>query len=428
MTRPRPSAQIARWLVQALVVAVAAVAVGRQGQTPLAGRDVLAPKASDVLAHARLAFVPNVGQLPDGVRFTAEGASGQLLVVDDGWVLTTHPRPRAKTEPEERMRERNPLPSPSSPSHQPAGAAAQLKEPEAGAPRNSAPPTGRDTRAVVEPERGLKTRESRGLLPATTEQAAPAAASVRMRFVGANPQTGTHGEKKQPGLAHYYLGNDPSRWYEDVPTYARVRQHDVYPGIDVTYYGTVRELEYDLVVAPGADLTRVRLAFEGASRVELLPDGCLRIDTPAGGVVQRVPVVYQDGPAGRQRVGASYVLTKGATPEVTLRVEPFDRSRPLIIDPVIEWETTYGGSDEDHVVALDADGVGGMCVAGSTYSVDLPGAKPRDHGSLFPDADAFVTCFEADGAIRYAVYLGGLAASRKPKACESPTADSSASH
>ena len=77
--------------------------------------------------------------------------------------------------------------------------------------------------------------------------------SFRMKLVGANPKAAVEGIDKLPGISNYFKGNDPRKWLTNIPNYAKVRYHDIYPGIDLVYYGNPQQLEYDLVVSPNSE-------------------------------------------------------------------------------------------------------------------------------------------------------------------------------
>src|SRR5687767_11268054 len=128
-------------------------------------------------------------------------------------------------------------------------------------------------------------------------RSAPAASTqsvLRMQVVGANPQAQVAGLDQLPGIANYLVGDDPARWRTKVPTYAKVRYRGVYDGVDLVYYGNNRELEYDFVVAPGADPGRIRLRFEGAEHLRIDPHGELVLGLRGAEVRQRRPVIYQE--------------------------------------------------------------------------------------------------------------------------------------
>jgi Tol biopolymer transport system component len=242
------------------------------------------------------------------------------------------------------------------------------------------------------------------------EPRGPAAGTVlRMMFAGANPTPRVMGLEKLPGKANYFLGNDPAKWRTNVPTYAKVRYEEVYPGIDLLYYGTHRHLEYDLVVRAGADPRRIVLSVEGADRLEVDARGDLVLHTAAGPIRQRKPDIYQEVGGVRREIPGGYVLT--ATHQVRFRVAAYDVSRPLVIDPVLYSYSTYlGGGSVDHGEGIAVDGAGNAYVTGSTGSLNFPttaGAFQTTLGGGFC-CNAFVTKLNPDGsALVYSTYLGG---------------------
>jgi len=158
----------------------------------------------------------------------------------------------------------------------------------------------------------LSIRKPNPAAPADPKAAVAAAAAdehtvVRMKMVGANPAPAVSGEQKQPGVSNYFRGIDRSQWRANVPHYGRVRYDEVYPGVDVVYYGNQRELEYDFVVAPGADPDDIQLQFQGADRMEV-ERGDLVLHTAAGELRQRKPYVYQEIGGTRRAVEGKYVL------------------------------------------------------------------------------------------------------------------------
>jgi hypothetical protein len=230
-------------------------------------------------------------------------------------------------------------------------------------------------------------------------------AVVRIRAAGGKRAPRVTGLEPQATQSNYLLGNDSARWHTRVPHYARVRYEDVYPGIDLVYRGNQRQLEYDFVLAPGADPKRIRLDFQGADRLTIGAQGELVLHTVQGDLVQQPPVVYQEIGGERQPVAGRYVLL--ARRQAGFALGRYDRSRPLIIDPVLVYATFLGGSYEDQIRDLAVDGAGNVYVTGKTNSANFPGA-----GSIQPDLsgviDAFVTKIDATGtAIVYSTYLGG---------------------
>src|SRR2546427_2083585 len=227
--------------------------------------------------------------------------------------------------------------------------------------------------------------------PGEPDERERTAAVVRMRALGANPEPHVAGQAELPGKANYLRGNDRRKWNTNVATYARVRYPDLYPGIDLIYYGTQGQLEYDFVLAPGADPSRIALGFEGADKIEVDAQGDLVLQTAAGPLRQRKPVLYQDGADGRRAVGGGYVL-KGAD-RVGVQVAAYDRSRPLVIDPVLVYSTYLGGSGADIARGIAADPVtsGIVYVAGETASANFPVTG----GSFQPTFSKGAYCFGA---------------------------------
>ena len=231
-------------------------------------------------------------------------------------------------------------------------------------------------------------------------------AVVRLQLIDSNPVAVARGADPLPGIVNYFRGNDPSKWRTHVPIYARVQYQDVYPGIDLVYYGNPQQLEYDLVVGPGADPSQIRLRFAGAQRVSLNADGDLLVQAGDQVLLQSKPVAYQQLPGERREVAAGFVL-QGQ--EVSFALGSFDRSRPLVVDPVLSYSTYLGGSSSDSGNAIAVDAAGNAYVTGYTTSPDFPTAnalQPNLGGQR--TTNAFVAKLTADGsALVYATYLGG---------------------
>src|SRR5262249_8345350 len=132
---------------------------------------------------------------------------------------------------------------------------------------------------------------------------APLQDVVRLQFPGANTGGRVEGLDELPGRSNYFLGNDPAGWVSDVPNFAKVTYHDLFPGIDLVYHGADQQrLQFDFVVAPGADPGLIRLNWEGVAAVRPNPDGSLTLQTAHGEVVQRPPLLFQDTDGSRQAV------------------------------------------------------------------------------------------------------------------------------
>jgi hypothetical protein len=227
-------------------------------------------------------------------------------------------------------------------------------------------------------------------------------AVVRMRLAHANANPEITGLDLLPGKSNYFIGSNPDQWQTDVAHYARVKVAAVYPGVDLVYYGKQRQLEYDFVLAPGADPRRIELVFAGTRRLSLDTQGNLIVTTAGGELVQHKPVVYQEAEGKRTEVDGRYVL-RGKN-RAGFRVASYDAHRPLVIDPVLSYSTYLGGSLHDVGYAIAVDSAGNAYVTGETNSTNFPGAS----GSLIGSTDVFVTKLNAAGnALVYSTYLGG---------------------
>jgi Beta-propeller repeat/Abnormal spindle-like microcephaly-assoc'd, ASPM-SPD-2-Hydin len=234
--------------------------------------------------------------------------------------------------------------------------------------------------------------------------------AVRIHLEGANSPRIT-GVDPLPGKTNYFIGSDPKKWHTDVPSYARVKYADVYPGVDLVFYGNQRRLEYDFVVAPGANPKAIRLNLEGAQKVRLNAQGDMELSVPGGEVILQRPVVYQLVNGERHEIAGSYAVTKGH--QVAFNVPNYDRSEPLILDPVLNYSTYLGGTAVDQGWAIAVDGTGNAYVAGATFSTDFPtpaGVKGFKKGLLTSNARgaAFVSEIDPTGTtLLYSSYIAG---------------------
>lgn len=235
--------------------------------------------------------------------------------------------------------------------------------------------------------------------------AAQDAEIVRMRFVGANGQPEVEGLDPLAGITNYFIGSNPTQWHTDIVSFAKVRYSQVYPGIDLVYYGSGRDIEYDFVIRPGSDPSSIRLAFEGATRLAVNHKGELVLGLSAGELRQKAPTIYQEGPDGATIVPGAYVVRGN---QVGFEVGDYDRSRALIIDPVLVYSTYLGGSGVDQATSLVVGLTGDAYVAGFTSSTNFPirGTPSSTNGG---GQDLFVTKMSLAGtSLTYSTYIGGI--------------------
>ena len=219
------------------------------------------------------------------------------------------------------------------------------------------------------------------------------AAEIDTHLLGSNPASRLTPGDALPGHSAWFRGSDRSKWISNIPNFAQVKANSVYPGIDLLYYGNQSKLEYDFVVAPGANPSKIRLRFDGVNGIRTDVHGNLILSTKAGELTQNKPVIYQEIAGARKPVDGAFAV-KGRT--VSFRVGEYDRSAPLTIDPVLVYSSYLGGSDDDYGNAVAADSSGNMYMTGTTYST------PNG------DADVLMRKISSDGtAFIYNADLGG---------------------
>ncbi len=239
--------------------------------------------------------------------------------------------------------------------------------------------------------------KKRGL---TTHHAAPSTATVEMNLLGADPQARLVAEDSQQGKVNYFLGKDPSKWISNVPLYGRVNYKNVYPGVDLAFHGAGQQLEFDYLVSPGADASRIALSFQGADSLHTDNAGNLILATSAGPLQLNKPVAYQAKNGARELVNAKFAVT--AKNQITFELGPYDHNRELVIDPTLFYSTYFGGDGADYASGIAVDGGGNAYVAGATDSTSLPG-----NSTFVGGFDSFVTKLDLNGALVFTTIFGG---------------------
>jgi hypothetical protein len=369
------------------VLALLAMLAGRPGRLSSSSKSAIRnPKSAIEVSYARLplSFEANQGQTDGAVKFVSRGSGYTLFLTGTEAVLALNQAQRTQRDaPMERWR--------------PAG------------------PGGFSE---------LLTPPGAGKMPALHKQA-----TLRMRLVGANPKPEARGVEELPGKSNYFIGNDPSKWRTNVPTYAKVEYRDVYPGINLVHYGSGGQLEHDFVVAPGADPQQIKFEVEGAERIEIDAAGDLVMQLAGGEVRQHKPIVYQQiagqrrdvpamyrwRPAGRPLPANSGVSPRhggpaGGTPavqQIAFEIGPYDTGQSLVVDPVLVYSTYLGVPGDDYGAAIVVDSAGNAYVTGETWSTNFPTVSPLQP-TYGGGSDAFVAKLNAAGsAVMYSTYLGG---------------------
>lgn len=269
------------------------------------------------------------------------------------------------------------------------------------------------------------------LSPAAFKATDQNSAVLRMKLIGANQSAAVAGTSEQEGKSNYFIGNDPSDWRTNVANYSQVRYQDAYPGVDLVYYGNQQQLEYDFVVAPGADARVIKLdvAAESAlsgkrtsAPLRIADNGDLLVPTNGGEVRFHKPVVYQPENSGvlhqiggdptavtaKNSVDGRWVLQGGN--QVGFEIASYDASRPLVIDPALSYSTYIGGTGTDGAFGVAIDAQGNCYVTGFTSSTNFPTKNPIQKNNA-GGVDTFVLKLNRTGtALVYSTYVGGSSA------------------
>jgi len=249
---------------------------------------------------------------------------------------------------------------------------------------------------------------SNHLSPANGPRSGQQVSVLRLKMIGASPKSQVSGQDELPGKVNYLTSADQDKWRTSIPTYLKVNYAEIYPGVDLVYYGNRTELEYDFIVAPGANLKAIKFELDGADRISIDKSGNLRIKLEHGEVLLRKPVIYQLNDKGeRHEVKGSYVL-KGKA--VGFKVEDFDSRKPLIIDPVLSYSTLVGSGGNEYAYGIAVDSSGNAYITGTTDSSGFPITTGAFQTS--GNGGAFVSKLDATGTnLVYSTYLSGSSGS-----------------
>ncbi|HEU4388988.1 MAG TPA: SBBP repeat-containing protein, partial [Blastocatellia bacterium] len=251
------------------------------------------------------------------------------------------------------------------------------------------------------------------------QQASTSNCVLRMKLLGANPEPSIYGLDRLHSTSNYFIGDDPAKWRTGIPSFARIKYQDIYPGVDLLCYGDPDNFEYDFAITPGVDPNCIRLNFAGADKIEVDAAGDLVTSMPGGQVREHRPLVHQVIDGARRMIPSRYVLDEidsltGDSASamrswnVRFEVGPYDVSRDLIIDPALEFSTYLGGKGDDEGNAITLDSAGNAYVIGFTDSPNFPTANAAQRANGGGLQDAFVAKVDPSGTrLLYSTFIGG---------------------
>jgi len=356
--------------------APATVAQAHMAPAPLATQDEAATRArlERAFGHLPLYFVENQGQMDERVAYYIQGSDKMIYLTPEGVTFALTGRAQMANRKSQIGRSANQRISKSANRHSPFDYARSSED------------------------SGVEAGEVRRW-------------TVKLDFVGANPDVRPVGEEQQEAVISYFKGQ-PDEWRTGLPTYSRLVYRDLWPGIDLVYYGTVDRLKYEFIVHPGADPGQIRLAYRGATGVALNAAGQLEVETPIGGFADDTPVAYQEIDGQRVDVAVAYALHSSSFVTFAFQIGPYNRTHPLVLDPAVLVYCGYiGGSGWDEGTGIAVDGAGNAYVVGwieSTEAGGFPVTVGPDltfNGGYY---DAFVAKVNVAGtALAYCGYIGG---------------------
>jgi hypothetical protein len=225
---------------------------------------------------------------------------------------------------------------------------------------------------------------------------------LRLNIENGRKPDAVEGLEPTGGTANYF--GDTAK-FTGIPNYAAVRYRSIYPGIDMVLRCDGRKLEYDFVIAPGADPSAIEMGFPAAQYVKISPSGDLAVGFGDAEVVHRKPVVYQVQAGNRVEVAGRFTLRERS--RVAFEIGAYDRTGELVIDPVLSYSALIGGSNVDVASGMALDSAGNAYVTGYTYSSDFPWVA----GSLrntFNGSAAFVYKMDPSGTtLIYSALISG---------------------
>jgi len=313
--------------------------------------------AANMLRPQRATFIENRGQFPDRVKYQLRTGRGTAWLTNKGVVFDF-------------LRARNPVPGLARwGSSYPASDHSSIRLRDLFSPRSPFLPDflSQGFPDLKVPDSGLRT--GRLALPDSQFPSPESHTYDRLvfseEFLGANSNPEVEARGCQPGIYNYFIGNDPKKWHTRVKGYSEIVYRDVWDGVDLRIYGNRRDLEQEFVVHPGADLSRVQVAYKGIDRLEMAEDGLLVVETAFGELRESKPRIYQEIAGQRVPIEGHFKLLSGTI--YTFDAKAHDSEYALVIDPTLLYSTFVGGSALDYSSGIAVDSSGDSYVVASLF-------------------------------------------------------------
>jgi hypothetical protein len=353
----------AAWLIPSFFLALTPCFAQQSNPRPVAS-----PKAATTnYGKLPLLFEQNQGQTDPRVKFFSNGAGYTVFLTSSDMVLSLRP--------------------------------SEVVNPDA-------------FKASATPASGTAQARPNSQAATASSAAKSSSASMVFKLVGAKSNPEVVGENPQPTKANYFIGNDPKKWRTNVATYGQVRYKNVYPGIDLVYYGNHRQVEYDFDVAPGADASQIQFDIKGADKLSVDGKGDLVLKKGTGELHFQAPIVYQESKGQRAKVAGSYSVSGSS--RVGFSVAAHDSAKALVIDPVLVYSTFLGGRSEEQAYGIAIDSIGNAFVTGITTSPDFPLATLGDLTAT--QTRVFLAKLDVSGTtLLWADYISGTSGNDYPQ-------------
>lgn len=229
---------------------------------------------------------------------------------------------------------------------------------------------------------------------------------VITEFVGSKKSTQVEKFDQKEGIVNFIIGNDESKWRTHIGMYGNVIHKNVYDNIDVSYFFDNHQIRYDFIVKPYADPSKIKIKFDGQTKLSIAPNGDLVIGTSLGELYQTKLFAYQNIGTTKQKIDCNFKLEDQNT--ITFQLGSYDNTKELIIDPTYSYGSYFGGNSSDYVYSASVDGQGRPIIVGYTYSTNLPVTSGAYQGTYEGNMSNMVVKFNSLGTgLVFCTYLGG---------------------